>query len=238
MSGSGTNSEAAPAVRPPGESPPVRRGPARLPRFSGLDYRLERGFWKTGLLRLAGVDEAGRGPLAGPVVAAAVIFPPEVWIHGVDDSKKLTHERREELFPVIGQAALTVGIGVVSHEVIDEINIYWASMRAMAEAVSALKLCPDHLLIDGPRYTDTTIPSTPLVGGDGRCFSIAAASIIAKVTRDRLMAEFDRRFPVYGFARHKGYATPEHLGALRKHGPCEIHRRSFHMPEMAARDHE
>jgi len=195
-----------------------------------LDFSIERSYWKRGLEHVAGVDEAGRGPLAGPVVAAAVLFPQEVWIQGVDDSKNITPRHREELYDIIMECALSVGVGIVSHEVIDEINIYQATMRAMGEAVARLEPIPAHLLIDGPRYQNEPVPHTAIVGGDARCFTIAAASIIAKVTRDRLMVEYHKEFPSYGFARHKGYGTREHLEALRNYGPCQIHRRSFRMP--------
>jgi ribonuclease HII len=195
-----------------------------------VNYTYERTCWKLGAETVAGVDEAGRGPLAGPVVAAAVVFPSEVWIHGVDDSKKLSAGRREELCTMIRECALTLGVSVVSHEVIDEINIYQASMRAMAEAVSRLSPQPKHLLIDGPRYQQSPIPYNAIVGGDAVCFSIAAASIVAKVTRDAIMREYDAQYPGYGFAQHKGYGTQAHRDALRKYGPCPIHRRSFRMP--------
>ena len=195
-----------------------------------VNYAYERTCWKLGAETVAGVDEAGRGPLAGPVVAAAVIFPAEVWIHGVDDSKKLTAGRREELSVLIRECALSVGVGIVSSEVIDEINIYQAAMRAMAEAVEQLSPRPRHLLIDGPRYQKSEIPYNAIVGGDAVCFSIAAASIIAKVERDAIMRAYDKEFPEYGFAKHKGYGTQAHRDAIRAHGPCRIHRRSFRMP--------
>ncbi len=195
-----------------------------------LDCSFERIYWSQGIEHVAGIDEAGRGPLAGPVVAAAVILPREVRIDGVDDSKKLTPLKREDLFGTISALALAIGVGIVHHDTIDEINIYRATMKAMAEAVRQLPLKPGHLLVDGPRYHDASIPFTPIVDGDAKCHSIAAASIIAKVTRDRLMVEYDQVFPEYGFAKHKGYGTPAHLEAIRKHGPCSIHRRSFTMP--------
>ena len=195
-----------------------------------LELGFEREYWKQGIEHVAGIDEAGRGPLAGPVVAAAVVFPREQWIEGIDDSKKLSEEKRATLFDLIMKSACTIGVGIVSHERIDEINIYQATMKAMAEAVVQLSPVPGHLLIDGPRYHDASIPFTPIVDGDAKCFSIAAASIIAKVTRDRMMVEYDRQFPQYGFAQHKGYGTPQHLAALRTFGPCAIHRRSFKMP--------
>ena len=195
-----------------------------------VDLIFERKYWDQGLRCIAGVDEAGRGPLAGPVVAAAAMFPENIRIDGVDDSKKLSPLRREELFEIIRRKALGIGYAIVPHTMIDRINIYQAAMQAMQEAVSHLTPSPQHLLIDGPRYHDHSIPFTAIIDGDAKCFSIAAASIVAKVVRDRLMVDFDMRFPEYGFARHKGYATPEHLDAIRKHGPCEIHRRSFRMP--------
>lgn len=199
-----------------------------------IEYHFERQHWRNGRAVVAGVDEAGRGPLAGPVVAAAVAFPPEVWIYGVDDSKKLPVSRREELFEIIYECALGVGIGIVSHHRIDKVNIYQAAMQAMAESVSKLDPKPEHILIDGPRYHDNSVPHTSIVDGDAKCFSIAAASIIAKVTRDRIMKQYDQQFPHYGFIRHKGYGTPEHLAALKKFGPCEIHRRSFRLTGLPA----
>lgn len=189
----------------------------------------ERMLWKSGVDRIAGIDEAGRGPLAGPVVAAAVIFPKKVRIPGVADSKKLTAPERETLFVKIQEKAVSVGIGVVSHTIIDEINILQATMRAMAEAVGKLSPPPQHLLIDGNYYRNEGFSYNTIIGGDGTCFSIAAASIIAKVTRDRIMTEMDGRYPQYGFARHKGYCTREHIAAIKKFGPCEIHRKSFHV---------
>jgi ribonuclease HII len=197
---------------------------------SELDFGIERSLWQRGVRLVAGIDEAGRGPLAGPVVAAAVIMRPDRLIHGVDDSKKLSPSRRVELFELIMQSALGAQVGVVSHTEIDRINVLQATMRAMAEAVSRLKPVPDYLLIDGPKYEGGAIPFTPVIHGDARCYSIAAASIVAKVTRDRMMMEYDLRYPGYGFARHKGYGTPEHLAAIRSLGPCDIHRRSFRMP--------
>lgn len=195
-----------------------------------VDFTFEEGIWKTGVVHIAGIDEAGRGPLAGPVVAAAVIFSPSTRIDGVDDSKKLSAKEREEVFQNITGQALSYGVGVVSHHMIDEINIYRATLRAMAEAVSRLSVIPQHLLIDGPRYQKSVIPFTPIIDGDAKSCSIAAASIVAKVTRDKMMSAYDNVYPRYGFAQHKGYGTPQHLEALRKFGPCEIHRKSFRMP--------
>ncbi|HEV8538127.1 MAG TPA: ribonuclease HII [Bacteroidota bacterium] len=196
------------------------------------DFRFERGIWDRGIRHIAGVDEAGRGPLAGPVVAAAVILSDSSEIHGVDDSKKLSSQRREELFQIITGQAISIGVGIVPHTVIDEINIYQATMRAMAEAIAKLSCAPEYLFIDGPRYQRSSIPFTAIVDGDAKSYSIAAASIVAKVTRDRLMREFDVLYPQYGFARHKGYGTSHHFDALRRYGPCEIHRKSFRMPGL------
>ena len=190
-------------------------------------YRYEARAWKTGVARVAGIDEAGRGPLAGPVVAAAVIIAPERRIKGLADSKLLPPERREELFHVIQERALAVGVGVVDHETIDRINILQATRQAMAGALSALGVTPELVITDFVVLAGLPCPQRNLVAGDRRCASVAAASIIAKVTRDRMMVALDTQFPEYGFARHKGYATPEHLAALDRHGPCPIHRRSF-----------
>jgi ribonuclease HII len=197
-----------------------------------LSLSYEQSLQQKGFQYVAGIDEAGRGPLAGPVVAAAVIFPPNVSIEGIDDSKKLSQDKRERMFGLIREQALSVGTGIVPHNVIDEINILEATMRAMEEAVSHLSPLPGHLLIDGNRYQDAKIPFTTIIGGDGKCFSIAAASIIAKVTRDRLMMEYHDRYPQYGFAKHKGYGTREHIEAIRKFGPCAIHRKSFHVASL------
>jgi ribonuclease HII len=190
-------------------------------------YRYEAQAWRTGLARVAGCDEAGRGPLAGPVVAAAVIIAADRRIKGLADSKLLTPERREELFHVIQARALAVGIGIVDHETIDRINILQATRVAMLEAVHGLAVAPDLVITDFVALTGLACPQRNLVDGDLRCASVAAASILAKVTRDRIMVEADQKFPDYGFARHKGYATPDHLLALDRHGPCPLHRRTF-----------
>ncbi|MBY8826299.1 ribonuclease HII [Sphingomonas colocasiae] len=174
---------------------------------------------------IAGVDEAGRGPLAGPVVAAAVILCPE-GIAGVDDSKKLTGPRREALFATI-TAHCTVGVGIASVEEIDEINILWATMLAMTRAVEALGVDPAEVLVDGNRCPKWRYPSRAIVGGDALEPCISAASIIAKVTRDRMMVEADAAFPGYGWASNKGYGAPQHLDALRRLGATPLHRRSF-----------
>ncbi len=193
-----------------------------------LDF--ENKLFTQGIVNIAGIDEAGRGPLAGPVVAAAVIFRHAFIIDGVDDSKKLSHSKREQLFETIHCEAVSIGIGIVGHETIDNINILQATLQAMEEAVVKLSPAPHHLLVDGPQFRRNDIPFTTIIDGDAKSFSIAAASIIAKVTRDRIMLTYDEQFPQYGFAKHKGYGTKEHLDAIRKYGLCEIHRRSFRTP--------
>ena len=195
-----------------------------------LDF--ENKLWVHGILHVAGIDEAGRGPLAGPVVASAVIFPKNVSIAGVNDSKKLSSTKREELYEVIHNQAISIGIGIVEHSTIDQINILQATMKAMEEAVAKLFPAPHHLLVDGPHYRRDGIPCTTIIDGDAQCFSIAAASIVAKVTRDRIMLKYNEQFPQYGFAKHKGYGTKEHLEAIRKFGLCEIHRRSFRVSTL------
>jgi len=187
----------------------------------------ERKFWDNGKRFIAGVDEAGRGPLAGPVVAAAVVFPREVYIEGVKDSKKLTEKKRLELFDKIQSKALSVGIGIIHHHVIDDINILNATFKAMHCAIGELIPQPDHLLIDGPYFAELNIPAEKIVDGDMKSFTIAAASIIAKVTRDKIMVDYDLQYPNYGFAKHKGYGTAQHIEAIQKFGLSEIHRRSF-----------
>jgi ribonuclease HII len=194
--------------------------------------------WRQGVLWVAGVDEAGRGPLAGPVVAAAVIFPPELILPGVDDSKVLTPVQREALYPVILKTALAVGIGSADHEEIDQVNILQSTYRAMHRAVAALGVPPQHLLIDGNRFDGLHIPFSVLVHGDACSFAIASASIVAKVARDRMMVMYDSLYPGYGFARHKGYGTAYHLETLRRLGPCPIHRRSFLHTLFAGRPSE
>ena len=189
--------------------------------------RHESDLWARGLDLVAGVDEAGRGPLAGPVVAAAVILPKRLDLTGVDDSKKLAPARREELYGRIRRDAVAVGVGTVSEKVIDEVNILRATHEAMREAVRDLGLDPDHVLVDGNPVPDLGAPQTAIPRGDEVSAAVAAASIVAKVSRDRLLVEYDRLYPGYGFARHKGYGTAEHIAALTRLGPCEIHRRSF-----------
>ena len=190
--------------------------------------RHEARLWDDGVLVVAGVDEVGRGPLAGPVMAAAVVLPREIALDGLNDSKKLTPGRREELHDAILDTALAVGIGSASRETIDDINILHAALHAMRDAVGAMGLRPDHILVDGSHdISDVEIPQTSIERGDELSAPIAAASIVAKVTRDRLMVEMAETYPGYGFARHKGYGTPEHIAALTRLGPCDTHRRSF-----------
>ena len=188
---------------------------------------LERSLRDRGVRYAAGVDEAGRGALAGPVIAAAVILPDDAMITGLDDSKRLTPARRDVLYDEITDLATAVGVGRSDAAVIDTVNIRRANLLAMKEAVEALSPAPGHLLIDGIDTIDWQGPQTTVVGGDARSVSIAAASIIAKVTRDRIMVACDPDFPEYGFARHKGYGTAAHLSALEAHGPSTVHRRSF-----------
>lgn len=177
---------------------------------------------------LAGVDEAGRGPWAGPVVAAAVILRPESRFRGLNDSKKVSPETRERLFAEIQKDSLVHAVAVVDAPVVDEINILQATFLAMRRAVAGLAVRPDHILVDGNRLIpDIRVAQEAVVKGDGKSASIAAASILAKVTRDRIMTSAHEGFPHYGFADHKGYGTPAHQEALKKHGPCPLHRRSF-----------
>ena len=190
-------------------------------------YRYEGQAWREGMARVAGLDEAGRGPLAGPVVAAAVVIAPDRRIKRLADSKVLSPERREELFTIIHQRAIAIGIGIVDQLTIDRINILEATRVAMKLALANLGVVPELVITDYVALRDLPCPQKNLVDGDARCATVAAASIVAKVTRDRIMFEADKQFPEYGFARHKGYGTPDHLAALDRHGPCALHRRSF-----------
>ena len=221
---------------------PMAATTARTPRWTGWASRVfspdakERARWgemlqferameAAGFARIAGVDEAGRGPLAGPVVAAAVVLAAPV--AGLNDSKQLSEAQREGLFEALQTGNHTIGVAVVPADEIDRIGIQQANYAAMARAVQALSPAPDYLLIDGFKVPGLLFPQTRIIKGDARSLSIAAASIIAKVTRDRMMLDYDRQHPEYGFARHKGYGTREHLAAIEKYGPCPIHRRSF-----------
>ncbi|MFH0931752.1 MAG: ribonuclease HII [Candidatus Zixiibacteriota bacterium] len=188
----------------------------------------EKELWGKGYKLVAGVDEAGRGPLAGPVVAACVIFPEDIDISGIDDSKKLTPKKREELYKKIKENALDFGVGIVKEKEIDKLNILRASLKAMHKAVSSLKDTPHFILIDGnQKIPDLKLPQLPVVKGDSLSLSCAAASIIAKVERDHLMKRLHRKYPQFSFDRNKGYSSKLHLEALQKFGPCKIHRRSF-----------
>jgi len=180
-----------------------------------------------GFKNIAGIDEAGRGPLAGPVVAAAVIFPSQVNIPGLNDSKKLSTKKREELFPKIQEISVSYGMAVVGQKVIDKINILQAARLAMKQAVEKLKITPGLLLIDGNQKIDSTLNQWAIVKGDSRSLSIAAASVLAKVTRDRIMDDYHKLYPQYEFNRHKGYGTKLHKHLIQEHGPCPIHRNTF-----------
>lgn len=191
-------------------------------------WNFEHAAMEEGFSLICGVDEAGRGPLAGPVCAAAVILPPDLELEGLNDSKKLSEKRREALYPLICEQALAYGIAFASEQEIDELNILQATFLAMRRAVGQLGQKPDLALVDGNREPDFgDIPVRTIIKGDSRSANIAAASILAKVTRDRFMLEQDAVYPQYGFAVHKGYGTQKHYAALREFGPCPIHRRSF-----------
>ena len=187
----------------------------------------ERELWASGLERIAGVDEAGVGPLAGPVVAAAVIFRPDFGLPGVDDSKKLTPDRRATLAAAIRESALAFSVALVEPEETDRINVYQATLAAMGRAVDGLSIKPQHVLVDARRIPGCDLPQEAIIRGDAHCHAIAAASILAKTTRDALMRRYDDEFPGYGFADHKGYPTEAHRDAIRRLGPCAIHRLSF-----------
>lgn len=198
-------------------------GPKQKPTL----WELETVAFRRGHSSVAGIDEAGRGPLAGPVVAAAVILPSNLNLDGVDDSKKLSAAVRDRLYDLIREKAIAVGVGFSDHAAIDRINILQATLAAMQQAVSDLAVAPDYLLIDGISGIPMPIPQKTIKKGDSASISIAAASIVAKVTRDRMMVEYDRQFPGYGFADHKGYGCASHLAAIAAHGPCAIHRQTF-----------
>lgn len=190
-------------------------------------YQYEEQLEDLGIKYIAGVDEVGRGPLAGPVVVAAVILPLNLRIKGINDSKKLSLKKRNELYKIILNEALAVNVSFIDERVIDEINIYEATKKGMLEAISGLKIKPEHVLIDAMPLRELAIAHTSIIHGDALSASIGAASIIAKVIRDEYMDKMDIKYPNYGFKHHKGYCTKEHLEALEKYGPCEIHRKSF-----------
>lgn len=188
----------------------------------------ENNLYKTGIHYIAGIDEAGRGPLAGPVVVGVAIMKPDSFIEGVNDSKKISEKKREMLYEKITEEAIDWAIGIVDQKEIDEINILNATKKALTIAISSLKIKPDRILVDALEHIDTCgIPYTSIIKGDAKVYSISAASIIAKVTRDRIMQEYDEIYPQYGFAGHKGYGTAKHIQAIKTYGPCPLHRKSF-----------
>ncbi len=193
----------------------------------GRMLQFERKFWSEGYHLIAGVDEAGKGPLAGPVVAAAVVFPRDVYIEGIDDSKKLSEKKRQKLYTQIRQRATATAVAVVDQAEIDRVNIYQAGLKAFSLAFLALEVTPDFVLSDAYKVPGVRCPQQPLVKGDTKSLTIAAASILAKVTRDSIMSRLHSQYPQYGFSQNKGYPTREHRLALREHGPCPCHRRSF-----------
>lgn len=197
---------------------------AEIERIQGM-LMYEREYGPLGIL--CGIDEVGRGPLAGPVVAGAVILPKDCQILYLNDSKKLTARRRELLYDEIMEKAVAVGIGVISQEVIDDINILQATYEAMRQAVGKLSVCPDILLNDAVTIPGLPQKQVPIIKGDAKSLSIAAASVVAKVTRDRMMEALDAKYPEYGFASNKGYGSAAHMAALREYGPCPLHRRTF-----------
>lgn len=223
--------EAAPATAAAEEAAPARKAGGKAKAAGGGPSReFERELWQQGYARVAGVDEAGRGPLAGPVVAAACVVPEHVDIAGMDDSKKLSAQQREALYAQLtGHPDVLWAACVVEAEEIDAINILQAALKAMEGAAAGLTAQPDFLLVDGNRLPKGFDPqrSRPIVKGDSKSYCIAAASVIAKVTRDRLMEQHHEHWPQYNFAGHKGYCVPEHVEAIRQHGPCPVHRRTF-----------
>ena len=188
----------------------------------------ENKLYEKNLQFICGIDEAGRGPLAGPVVVGAVILPKDSFIEGVNDSKKVSEKKREKLYETITSEAIAYSVGIVDHKKIDEINILNATKLAVKIAIEGLKQRPDMIMVDALNNMDTDgIPYMSIIKGDAKCYSIAAASIIAKVTRDRIMREWDSVYPAYGFAKHKGYGTASHIAAIKENGPCSIHRKTF-----------
>ena len=197
---------------------------ARLLKIKEIDEE----FFKKGIKYIAGIDEAGRGPLAGPVVVACVIMPEDSMIEGVNDSKKISEKKREKLYDLILEEAVSYGIGIINQEEIDEINILRATKKALTMALAQMEIKPNVILVDALTGIDTLgIPYKSIIKGDANSYSIAAASIIAKVTRDRIMREWDKVYPEYGFAGHKGYGTAKHIEAIKQYGLCPLHRRSF-----------
>ena len=190
--------------------------------------KIDKEFFYIVFKYIAGIDEAGRGPLAGPVVVACVVLPENSMIEGVNDSKKVSEAKREKLYDIITHEAISYGVGIVYQDEIDEINILQATKKGVTEAIKQMKTKPNIIMVDALNGIDTMgIPYKSIIKGDAKCYSIAAASIIAKVTRDRIMREWDKVYPEYGFASHKGYGTAKHIAAIKEFGPCPIHRRSF-----------
>lgn len=198
-----------------------------LERLTNLK-QMEEELHKKGFKNICGIDEAGRGPLAGPVVVASVIMPENSMIEGVNDSKKVSEKKRELLYEKILDEAISYSVAIIGQDVIDDINILAATKQGLTSVVKGLDVRPDLILVDALQHIDTDgIPYDSIIKGDAKCYSIAAASIIAKVTRDRIMREWDEIYPQYGFARHKGYGTAKHIAAIKEYGLCPIHRRSF-----------
>lgn len=190
-------------------------------------YQYEKELWKNGINLIAGMDEVGRGPLIGPVVTACVILPKDFVLEGLTDSKKLSEKKREEFYDYIMEHAISVGIGMMDEKVIDEVNIYEATKLAMYQAVEKSKVKPEHVLIDAMKLDKLEMPSTSIIKGDAKSISIAAASVIAKVTRDRMMIELDKKYPMYGFKSHKGYPTKKHIEAIKEYGLINGYRKTF-----------
>ena len=190
-------------------------------------YQYEKEIWKNGINLIAGMDEVGRGPLIGPVVTACVILPKDFVLEGLTDSKKLSEKKREEFYDYIMEHAISVGIGMMDDKVIDEVNIYEATKLAMYQAVEKSKVKPEHVLIDAMKLDKLEMPSTSIIKGDAKSISIAAASVIAKVTRDRMMIELDKKYPMYGFKSHKGYPTKKHIEAIKEYGLIDGYRKTF-----------
>lgn len=190
-------------------------------------YQYEKELWKNGINLIAGMDEVGRGPLIGPVVTACVILPKDFVLEGLTDSKKLSEKKRKEFYDYIMEHAISVGIGMMDEKVIDEVNIYEATKLAMYQAVEKSKVKPEHVLIDAMKLDKLEMPSTSIIKGDAKSISIAAASVIAKVTRDRMMIELDKKYPMYGFKSHKGYPTKKHIEAIKEYGLIDGYRKTF-----------
>ena len=189
---------------------------------------IEKDLYQKGFKNICGIDEAGRGPLAGPVVIAGVIMPQDSMIEGVNDSKKVTEKRREKLYDLILDEAISYSVAIIGQDVIDEMNILNATKQGVTEVIDGLDVKPDLILVDALEHIDTRgIPYEPIIKGDAKCYNIAAASIIAKVTRDRIMRKYDEMYPQYGFLNHKGYGTAKHIAAIKEYGLCPIHRKSF-----------